>query len=209
MTHNHKWKHALRIFCKFNKNQKGKSLVRETILSHNSALSKSSFSRNHSLKSSWFSVHRLCKPGFGQFIPFFQADPLKVHQTGCEASVSCHLRPLHRCSTGLSRTVRHLPRSHCDICFGLMLGVVLVPRAETMSQFQALLQVFFMNRHLSFLVFCPVSTSLLLRRSSLWDVVPSLRTTSEALLESPLGSWSSPGCSGRPPSPGGSKLLPF
>ena len=42
-------------------------------------------SSNYSFKSSWVSLYKLCSPGFGQFIPFFLADPLKLHQIGWEA----------------------------------------------------------------------------------------------------------------------------
>lgn len=29
---------------------------------------------------SWLSLYKLCKPVFGQFVPFFPADPVKLYQ---------------------------------------------------------------------------------------------------------------------------------
>jgi hypothetical protein len=42
----------------------------------------STFGRDYSLKSSWVWCYKLGSPVFGEFLPFFSADPLKLSQVG-------------------------------------------------------------------------------------------------------------------------------
>ena len=45
-----------------------------------------------SLESVWVSLYKLCQPQFGQFIPFFLADRLKLCQIRWKVSVNCHFQ---------------------------------------------------------------------------------------------------------------------
>lgn len=70
------------------------------------------------------SLERLCTPGFGHFIPFFLADPLRFCQNGWAASVNCHLQVFPKLQYGLSlvhsRTVRDVFKSQ-NLCILLVI----------------------------------------------------------------------------------------
>ena len=110
----------------------------------------------HSLKSSWVWRYKLGTPGFGEFLPFFSADPLNLCQVGWERSCTAIFRSLERCSIGLksrlwlrrSRSFRDLSWSHSCVVLAVCLGslscwkVKLLPSREVLS---ALEQVFIKN----------------------------------------------------------------
>jgi hypothetical protein len=47
----------------------------------------STFGSDYSLESSWVWLYKIGTPVFGEFLPFFSADPLKVCQVGCGPSL--------------------------------------------------------------------------------------------------------------------------
>ena len=57
-----------------------------------SVLSWSTFGTNYSLESSWVWCDKFCTPGFGDFLPFFFANPFKLRQVECRLSGDSHFQ---------------------------------------------------------------------------------------------------------------------
>ena len=77
----------------------------------------STFGSDYSLESSWVWRYKLGTPVFGEFHPFFSADPLKLCQVGWGASVHSYFKVSPEMfKSGLwlghSKTFRNLSRSH-------------------------------------------------------------------------------------------------
>ena len=83
-------------------------------------------------ESSWVLSYKLGTPVFGEFLPFFSADPLKLCQVGWGASLHSYFQVSQRCSIGLksglwlshSRTFRDLSRSHSCVVLAVCLGLL-------------------------------------------------------------------------------------
>ena len=84
--------------------------IRGSIQTLYSVLWWSTFGSDYSLEASWVWRYRLGTPAFGEFLPLFSVDPLKLCQVGWGALL------------GHSRTFRDLSRSpYCivlDVCLG-------------------------------------------------------------------------------------------
>jgi hypothetical protein len=77
-----KQKQAFRNVSKFMKNTKLKYHIYISIQTLYSVLRWSTFGSDYCLKSSWVWCWNLGTPVFGEFLPFFSADPLKLCQVG-------------------------------------------------------------------------------------------------------------------------------
>ena len=96
-----------------------------------SILCRSTFGSDYSFESSWVCLHQLCTSGFGDFLPFFVADLLKLCQVGWGVSVNSNLwQSFHRFSVGFksglllghSRTFTFLFRSHSSVALAVCFG---------------------------------------------------------------------------------------
>jgi len=87
-----RWKKFAWNFCKYIKNKKLKYNMYISIHSLCSMLCWSTFGSNYSLKSFWVWRYKLGTPIYGQFLPFFFAEPLRLHQVGWGASVHSHFQ---------------------------------------------------------------------------------------------------------------------
>ena len=56
-----------------------------------SILCKNTFSSDYCFESSWVRLHQLYTSAFGDFLPFFLPDLLKLHQVGWGASINSNL----------------------------------------------------------------------------------------------------------------------
>ena len=94
-----------------------------------SVLCWSTFGSDHSIESSWVWRYKLGTPAFGEFLPFFSADPLKLRLDG-ERCWTAIFRSLQRCLIGLksglwlghSRTFKNLSRSYSCVVLAVFLG---------------------------------------------------------------------------------------
>ena len=114
-----KQKQDFRTFWEFIKKEKLKS---QFIYCLNTLRNlKSTSGSDYSLESSWVWRDKLCTPGFGDFLPFFSADPLKGNTCG---------QSLQRFSIGFksvlwlghSRTFTELSLSHSCVVLAVCLG---------------------------------------------------------------------------------------
>ena len=92
----------------------------------------STFGRDYSLESSWLWRYKLGIPVFGEFLPFFSVDSLKLCQVGWECRCTAIFRSFQRCSIGFksglllghSRTFRDLSRSHSCMVLAVCLAML-------------------------------------------------------------------------------------
>ena len=107
-----KWKQVFRNVCKCYSVPCWSTLIVEA-----------HWGSDYSLKPSWVRCYTLGTPVFGEFLPFFSADPLKLWQVGWgallhgyfQASQEMFDRVQVRALVGHSRTFRDLSRSHSCI----------------------------------------------------------------------------------------------
>ena len=96
--------------------------------------------------SSWVGCYRLGTPAFGEFLPFFSADPLKLCQVGWGASLHSYFqvspemfeRVQVRALAGpLKYIQRHVPKALL-CCLGCVLRVVVLLEGEPSHQSEVL-----------------------------------------------------------------------
>ena len=68
------------------------SCVNKYSTPHESILCRSAFGSEYSFKSSWVCLYQIFATGFGEFLPFFLTDFLKLCQVGSRASVNSNLQ---------------------------------------------------------------------------------------------------------------------
>ena len=92
----------------------------------------STFGSDYSLESSWVWRYKLGTPVFGEFLPFFSADPLKLCQVGWERCCTAIFRSLLICLIGFKSslrlghlmTFRVLSQSYSCVVLAVCLGVL-------------------------------------------------------------------------------------
>ena len=87
-----KQKQNFRNFCELVKKEKLKYHIEINIQTRCTVHSWSIFRGDYSLRSSWGWCNKLCTPGFGDCLPFFSADPFKLHQLGWGLLLDGHLQ---------------------------------------------------------------------------------------------------------------------
>ena len=110
-----KEKQVFRHFCKFIKNETLKCNI---------------YIRFQNLYSVHLGAITVITPVFGEFLPFFSADPHKLCQVGWECRCTAIFRSLQRCSIGFkygfwlghSRTFRDLSQRHYCVALAVCLG---------------------------------------------------------------------------------------
>ena len=88
-----------------------------------SVLCWSTFGNNYSLESSWVWRYLLGTAVFGEFLPFFSADPLKLCQVGWGASVHSHFQVSPKMFDQVQvRAFRDLSQSHSCVVLAVYFG---------------------------------------------------------------------------------------
>ena len=85
-------KQVFRHFSKWIQTKKLKYHIYISIQTLYSILCWCTFGSDYSLKSSWVWRYTLGTPVFGEFLPFFSADPLKLSQVGAGASLHSYFQ---------------------------------------------------------------------------------------------------------------------
>ena len=100
------------------------------------------FVSDYSLKSSWVWSYKLGTPVFGEFLPFFSADPLKLCQVGWGASLHSYFqvssdmldRVQVRALAGPFEDIQRLVPKPLLRCLGCVLRVVVLLEGEPSPQ---------------------------------------------------------------------------
>jgi hypothetical protein len=111
-----------------------------------SVLCWSTFGSDYSLESSWVWRYKLGTPVFGEFLPFFSADPLKFCQIGWGASlqffqVSPEMFDRSGLWLGHSWTFRDLSRIQSCIVLAVCLGSLSCWKVNLWSRFSSTISV--------------------------------------------------------------------
>ena len=139
-----KWKHVFINFHKLINNENLKCLVSTGIQPPESLLCRSVFSSDYSFESSWVCLYQLWTPGFGDFLPFFLVDLLKLCQVGWGASVNSNLQVFPQILNGIQVWALAGPLEDFHVlvlkpfqcCFGCMLGVIVLLECKSSPQSQ-------------------------------------------------------------------------
>ena len=104
-----------------------------------SVLSWSTYGSDYSLDSSWVWRYKLGTPLFGEFLPFFSADPLKLCQVGWGGSLHsyCQVYRDVRSAGPLKDIQRHVPKPLLH-CLGCVLRVIVLLESEPLPQSEVL-----------------------------------------------------------------------
>ena len=121
-----------------------------------SVLCWSTFGSDNSLQSSWVWRYKLGTSVFGEFLPFFSADPLRLCQVGWGASLHCYFQvspemldgvPVRALAGPLKDIQRLVPKPLLH-CLGCVLRVIDLLEGEPLTPSEvlsALEQVFIKN----------------------------------------------------------------
>ena len=96
-----KWKHVFRHFYKLRKIEKLKFLASISIQPPECILCRSAFGSDYSFESSWVCLYQLCTSGFGDFLPFFLANLLKLSQVRWGVLVNSNLQVFPQILNGI------------------------------------------------------------------------------------------------------------
>ena len=107
-----------------------------------SILCRSAFGSDYSFESSWVCLYQLCTSGFGNFLPFFLVDLLKLCQVGWGASVSSNLQVFPwilngievLALAGLLKDFHALVLKPFQCCFGCILEVIVLLERKSAPQ---------------------------------------------------------------------------
>ena len=107
-----------------------------------SILCRSGFGSDYSFESSWLYLHQLCISGFGDFLPFFIADLLKLCQVGWGISVNCNFQDCPQILNGIQvwalagapKDFHILVLKPFRCCVGCMLGVIVLLERKSSPQ---------------------------------------------------------------------------
>ena len=109
-----------------------------------SILCRSTFGSDYSFESFGVCRCHLCTSGFGDFLPFFLAHLLKLHQVGWGASVNSDLKVFPQILNGIQVWALAEPLKDFHIlvlklfqcCFGFMLGFIVLLQVKCLPQSQ-------------------------------------------------------------------------
>ena len=106
------------------------NVLPQEVFNSETILCRSAFGRDFGFESSWVCLYRLCTSGFGDFLPFFLADLLKLCQLDGECHWTAIFKSFHRFSMGFkselwlghSRTFTFLFWTHSSVALAVCLG---------------------------------------------------------------------------------------
>ena len=119
-----------------------KCLASISIQPPESILCGSAFGSGYRFESSWVCLHQLYTSGFGDFLPFFLADLLKLCQVGWRVSVNSNLQVFPQILNGIQvwalagplKDFHVLVLKPLQCCFGCMLGVIVLLERKSSPQ---------------------------------------------------------------------------
>ena len=100
--------------------------MKRSIQPRESILCTSPSDSDYSFESSWVRLYQLCTSGFGDFLPFFLEDLLKLGEVGWGVSANSNLQFFPPILNGIQVWALGLFWSNSQCCFGCMLGVIVL-----------------------------------------------------------------------------------
>ena len=124
--------------------KKYKYLICGSIQPRESKRCRSAFGSDYSFESSWVCLYQIYTSGFGEFLPFFLADLLKLCQVGWGASVNSNLQVFPQILNGIQvwalagplKDFHVLVLKPFQCCFGWIVGVIVLLEHKSLWQSQ-------------------------------------------------------------------------